>query len=162
LDTMTGCGLYNPAEVSGNPALPTGGAYTGLGFPIETGQTIRLHSQYQNPGAPRSDVMGIMIAYVASAAAPPFPKFYQNGAKLGIAHEPFLLYGAITQENATLGKITCQTVIAGKVWNETTEGTEKGLASIPGFSTENCKAETPCRVKNTRGEEVEGIYLTAE
>src|SRR5262249_28645592 len=97
LDTMTGCGLYNPAEVSGNPALPTGGAYTGLGFPIETGQTIRLHSQYQNPGAPRSDVMGIMIAYVASAAAPPFPKFYQNGAKLGIAHEPFLLYGAITQ-----------------------------------------------------------------
>jgi hypothetical protein len=71
LDTMSQCGLYNPAEVSGNAAYPAGGAYTGLGFPIESGQTIRLHSQYQNPGAPRSDVMGIMIPYVASAAAPP-------------------------------------------------------------------------------------------
>jgi hypothetical protein len=106
--------------------------------------------------------MGIMIAYVASAAAPPFPKFYLNGVRLGTAHEPFLLYGTITQENATLGNITCQMMMAGKVWNETTEGTEKGLMSLPEFSTGQCRAANPCKVKNTKGEEVEGIYLTAE
>ncbi len=67
LDTMTGCGLHS-AKARGNEAYPPGGSYNGKGFPIRAGQTIRLHSQYTNPGEPADDVMGIMVAYLHEAA----------------------------------------------------------------------------------------------
>src|SRR5262249_9213492 len=41
-------------------------------------------------------------------------------------------------------------------------GTERGFLKTVGYYTYECKAEVPCRVRNTKGEEVEGIYLTAE
>lgn len=66
LDTMTQCGLFEGVPM-GNAAYPPGGAYSGQGFPIKKGQTIRLHSEYTNPGAPRDDVMGIMVAYLHEA-----------------------------------------------------------------------------------------------
>jgi hypothetical protein len=52
--------------------------------------------------------------------------------------------------------------VAGVTYNETTEGTEKGLENTTSFMTYECKAGAPCMVKNTKGEEVEGIYATAE
>jgi hypothetical protein len=51
---------------------------------------------------------------------------------------------------------------AGNLRNEQTEGTEKGLARFTQVSSGECKAEIPCRVKNTKGEEEEGIHLTVE
>ena len=63
LDTMTACGLRS-ARARGNEAYPPGGSYKQKGFPVRAGQTIRLHSQYTNPGEPRDDVMGIMVAYL--------------------------------------------------------------------------------------------------
>jgi hypothetical protein len=66
LDTMTGCGLYDKS-VAGNDAYPPGGEYKGQGFPIKAGDTIRLHSQYWDPGEPHDDVMGIMMAYLYEA-----------------------------------------------------------------------------------------------
>jgi hypothetical protein len=105
-------------------------------------------------------------------ALPPikrFPKDFKNGVKLGRTKVPTISlttssFGApLTLEgNATLGSITCQAVSSGFEWNETTEGTEKGLSSTTGFMTYQCKAELPCKVKNTEGEEVEGIFVTAE
>src|SRR5262249_31387198 len=47
---------------------------------------------------------------------------------------------------------------------ETTEATEKGFLNTTAYSTFNCKAVSPtaqCKVKNTRGEETEGVYATA-
>ncbi len=85
LDTMTACGLGSERS-RGNAAYPPGGSYTHSGFwrhrrfgkhrgfrmrkgfPIRAGQTIRLHSQYTNPGNPHDDVMGIMVAYLHEAA----------------------------------------------------------------------------------------------
>jgi hypothetical protein len=67
LDTMTACGLRS-AKARGNDAYPPGGSYKHKGFPIKAGQTIRLHSQYTNPGDPRDDVMGIMVAYLHETA----------------------------------------------------------------------------------------------
>jgi hypothetical protein len=69
LDTMTACGIRN-GQIADNPAYPPGGAYGPDGFPVKAGQTIRLHSQYTNPGAPRNDVMGIMVAYLHQTAVP--------------------------------------------------------------------------------------------
>ena len=63
LDTMTACSNWR-GGLRGNAAYPAGGSYSPHGFPIRAGQTIRLHSQYTNPGPPRDDVMGIMIAYL--------------------------------------------------------------------------------------------------
>jgi len=67
LDTMTACGLYNTGLPGPNQAYPPGGGFPGRGFPIRRGETITLHSQYSNPGAPRDDVMGIMQAYLHPA-----------------------------------------------------------------------------------------------
>jgi len=67
LDTMTECGIGN-SSVHGNAAYPPGGSYGPRGFPIRAGQKIRLHSQYANPGSPRNDVMGIMVAYLYVSA----------------------------------------------------------------------------------------------
>ena len=63
LDTMTACGIER-GNLHDNPMYPRGGDYHGRGFAISAGQTIRLHSQYTNPGAPHHDVMGIMLAYL--------------------------------------------------------------------------------------------------
>jgi hypothetical protein len=67
MDTMTACGMWR-GGLRGNAAYPPGGSYAGQGFPIRAGQTIRLHSQYTNPGDPRDDVMGIMVAYLHPTA----------------------------------------------------------------------------------------------
>jgi hypothetical protein len=91
-----------------------------------------------------------------------FPKDFKNETKITKAKESTITFGAITLENPTLEKLTCQTILTGLEWNETTEGTEKGLLSTTDYETFECKAGAPCKVKNTKGEEVEGIFATAE
>ena len=73
LDTMSSCGI-NSDLLPGRQAqaFPAGGEYSFEGYPIKTGQVIRLHSEYQNNNTqPQTDVMGIMMAYVA----PPSPGY---------------------------------------------------------------------------------------
>jgi hypothetical protein len=91
-----------------------------------------------------------------------FPKEYKNTTKLATAKEATITFGGLTLENPTLEKLTCQTIFTGREWNETTEGTEKGLSSTTDYETFECKAGAACKVKNTKGEEVEGIFATAE
>jgi hypothetical protein len=92
-----------------------------------------------------------------------FPKFFRNGQKLGTKREPAEAVGAITLHNGIQGDLKCQNIFAGVTFNETTEGTEKGFLNTTGYSTFGCEApQLPCRVKNTKGEEVEGDFLTAE
>jgi hypothetical protein len=51
-------------------AWPDSGELPSTGYPFASGQTIRLHSEYQNDtGAPQTDVMGIMIAYYVPTSA---------------------------------------------------------------------------------------------
>jgi hypothetical protein len=109
-----------------------------------------------------------MIAVPATQAAVPpikaFPKFFINGTKLTSTHRPIVFFGTVMLQNSTLGNITCNTEFTGAAYNETTEGTEKGLENTLGYTTFECHEEPgdTCRVKNTKGEEVEGIYLTAD
>jgi hypothetical protein len=86
------------------------------------------------------------------------PKWFRNGVLVTATHGPTMTAGSITLENSMLHKITCQNVVNQSIWNES----EKGLETTLGYTTYECKAEHPCKVKNTKGEEVEGIYATAE
>jgi hypothetical protein len=56
-------------------ARPDSGELPSTGYPINSGQTIRLHSEYQNDtGQPQTDVMGIMLAwYVPTSPGYPRP-----------------------------------------------------------------------------------------
>ena len=74
---------------------PTGGEYSSTGYPFNAGQTIRLHSEYQNNNAqPQTDVMGIMMAwYVPQSPGYPRPKGATPiqrlaGAGLQPVHQP--------------------------------------------------------------------------
>jgi len=66
LDTMSNCGVFtNKPAGAQSEAYPAGGAYPPGGYPLQRGQTIRLHSEYENnTGSPQTDVMGIMVGWV--------------------------------------------------------------------------------------------------
>jgi hypothetical protein len=91
-----------------------------------------------------------------------FPKVFSNGVKATTTRKPVIAVGELTLQNPVLGNLKCANVFAGVTYNEATEGTEKGFDSTTGYSTFNCKASIPCPVHNTKGEEVEGDFLTAE
>jgi hypothetical protein len=92
-----------------------------------------------------------------------FPHIFKNGVKVALGTKlNAIAVGEIILHNGVLGNLNCQNMVAGQTFNEVTEGTEKGFANSTGYSTFNCVAQAPCKVKNTKGEEVEGIYATAE
>ena len=77
LDTMTQCGISSSLlPTHQTEPWPAGGEFPSTGFPFTAGQTIRVHSEYQNDtGQPQVDVMGIMMAwYVPTAVGFPRPK----------------------------------------------------------------------------------------
>jgi hypothetical protein len=65
LDSMVECGV--PGGVAATHQAepwPAGGEYPSTGYPFNAGQTLRLHSEYQNDtGQPQTDVMGIMMPW---------------------------------------------------------------------------------------------------
>ncbi len=76
LDTMSECQITTdllPTKQA--EAWPATGELPSTGYPFASGQTIRLHSEYQNDtGAPQVDVMGIMLAwYVPTSPGYPRP-----------------------------------------------------------------------------------------
>jgi hypothetical protein len=113
-------------------------------------------------------VAAVVALPVAQATVPPikrFPKIFRNGVKLGLKNEPVIAVGELTLLNSVIGGLTCQSELAGVARNETTEGTEKGLVNTTGYGTFKCLAApsgAPCEVHNTKGEEVEGSFATAE
>jgi hypothetical protein len=68
LDTMSSCGINTDLlPTAQTQAFPDGGEYSFEGYPLKSGQVVRLHSEYQNnTGQVQNDVMGIMVAYLAS------------------------------------------------------------------------------------------------
>jgi hypothetical protein len=77
LDTMSECAITSdllPTKQA--EAWPAGGELPSTGYPFNAGQTIRLHSEYQNDtGEAQTDVMGIMLAYyVPTSPGYPRPK----------------------------------------------------------------------------------------
>jgi hypothetical protein len=110
-------------------------------------------------------VGAVVAAPTAQAAAPPaqaFATVFFNGQKLTTAPRPVMSFGRIQLENKTIGAIACDTVQTTRAFNEITEGVEKGFLDSTGYMTFLCEAATQCKVHNTKGELVEGIYLTAE
>ena len=76
LDTMSQCGINTDLLPSAQTeAWPDSGELPSTGYPINSGQTIRLHSEYQNnTGEPQVDAMGIMLAwYVPTSPGYPRP-----------------------------------------------------------------------------------------
>jgi hypothetical protein len=109
-------------------------------------------------------VAAMIAVPAAQAAVPPikaFPKIFINDTKQSTTHRPVIQVQAITLHNSAV-TVTCEIVQMEQAFNETAEGTERGFLNTLGYSTYECKSEGPCKVKNTKGEEVEGIYLTAE
>jgi hypothetical protein len=110
-------------------------------------------------------VAAVIAVPAAQAAVPPikaFPKVFINGQKAGKTPQPVIVSGAISLEPYPIGFITCNTALAEQAFNETTEGTEKGFLNTVGYMTYECTAQGECKVTNTKGEEVDGIYVTAE
>jgi hypothetical protein len=72
LDTMSFCGIRRGVPRQAQPeAYPRGGRFPRQGYPLRRGQTVRLHSEYQNNGSPRDDVMGIMIGWLRETTLRP-------------------------------------------------------------------------------------------
>jgi hypothetical protein len=67
LDTMSQCGIFSDVPPGAQPEMfPASAGYSFEGYPIRTGQVIRLHSEYlNNTGVPKNDVMGIMNLWLA-------------------------------------------------------------------------------------------------
>jgi hypothetical protein len=110
-------------------------------------------------------VFGATQSFTTPPNVPPikrFPKVFDNGVKANTVRKPAIAVGTFTLNNGVLGRLECQNMVAGVTFNETTEGTEKGFDNPSGYGTFNCVAQNPCKVKNIQGEEVEGIYATAE
>jgi hypothetical protein len=102
----------------------------------------------------------------AQAGVPPtksFPKVFFNSVKAGPAASahPVIAVGRITLNNSQLIALSCENAVASVVYNEFTEGTEKGFQKSNGYTTYACEGGG-CTVTNTKGEEVEATYLTAE
>jgi hypothetical protein len=76
LDTMGHCMIASDLPPGSQPqAHPPAAAYPSEGYPIRKGQVIRLHSEYQNgSGVPKTDVMGIMLGWLALPDPYPRPK----------------------------------------------------------------------------------------
>jgi hypothetical protein len=76
LDTMSECAINSDLLPTAQAeAWPDSGELPSTGYPFSAGQTIRLHSEYQNDtGEPQTDVMGIMLAwYVPTSPGYPRP-----------------------------------------------------------------------------------------
>jgi hypothetical protein len=69
LDTMSLCGIQTELPAGHQAeAYPPDGAFPADGYPLTSGQVVRLHSEYQNDtGTTQPDVMGIMMGWVAPA-----------------------------------------------------------------------------------------------
>ncbi|MGH2980161.1 MAG: hypothetical protein ACRDLQ_11085 [Solirubrobacterales bacterium] len=70
LDTVSECAINTDLLPTAQAeAWPGGGELPSTGYPLDIGQTIRLHSEYQNDtGQPQTDVMGIMLAWYVPAS----------------------------------------------------------------------------------------------
>jgi alpha-tubulin suppressor-like RCC1 family protein len=75
-----------------------------------------------------------------------------NGTKLSTSHSPIIQWGTLTFENtnAIVGKVTCQILGGGGIWNEG----EAGFESLEAFATSPCTKEA--------GNTCPGAFLTSE
>ena len=73
LDTISMCGTEVDKPVGAQPeAYPAGGKYPGTGFQLNSGDIVKLHSQYYNGlGFTKPDAMGIMNAWLVPSTSTP-------------------------------------------------------------------------------------------
>ena len=120
LDTMSTCGINSDLLPTAQAeAYPDDGEYGFEGYPLKTGQTLRLHSEYQNnTGQVQTDVMGIMITYLASpdpgyprpkSASPvqvPLVPAYNQCTSPNRTHGPPLAHPSCNPPVASSGQLT--------------------------------------------------------
>jgi hypothetical protein len=110
LDTVSTCGVESDLPNGAEPeAYPAGGKYPTGGIQINAGDTIKLHSQYQNQlGFTKPDAMGIMNAWLATrpqtssgplrvALVPSFKQCGTGGNSVTGAHKAPLSVGSCAQ-----------------------------------------------------------------
>lgn len=88
--------------------------------------------------------VGALVVVPVVTQATPLPKFLVNGVKAGKTKVSIFNFGSVSLENSEVGKLKCSNLLAGNIWNETTEGTEKGLGNTEGYTTYNCVGEPAC------------------
>ena len=86
-------------------------------------------------------VLVVAALVMTPAMAQASPKFYINGKLARNETRTDRQLRRDTLENHFLGKIKCQNLARGNIWNES----EKGLANTEGYTTYGCTAE-PTRV----------------
>jgi hypothetical protein len=131
LDTMSQCGIQTDLPAGHQTeAYPAGSAYPTSGYRFNSGQVIKLHSEYQNnTGSQQTDVMGIMMAWYAPLE-PGYPRpkgATPNMASLVVAYQP--CSGGNRQHGGPLNALSCNppvqssnqlTVGTGDAWPGTT------------------------------------------
>jgi hypothetical protein len=90
------------------------------------------------------------------------PRWVINGVSATNKHEQGFSMGHVTLHNGILENLRCGWFTGDSFWNEVKEGTERGFEETTGYVTWECESTTPLKVKNSRGEEQEGVFLTAE
>jgi hypothetical protein len=99
-------------------------------------------------------MLGVVVLVLTPAPAQA-GRFFINGALATTKHEPNVFYGKVELQNSTLGKIKCENLASGNIWNEVTEGTERGAGISEGYTTYGCTAEPNVCPEG-------GIFATAE
>jgi hypothetical protein len=82
----------------------------------------------------------VAMLLAAPAVASATPRWLINYRLAEAKHEGLVSYGTLALENHFLGKITCQALTAGSVWNQS----ERGEAQTEGFATYACATELMC------------------
>ena len=93
--------------------------------------------------------LAVAALVLMPAIAQASPKFFINGIAAGAKHEAIVQYGPISLENHFLGKIKCQNLASGNIWNSS----EKGFGNTEGYTTYACTAEPVACA---------GVFATAE
>jgi hypothetical protein len=122
LDTAGHCGIFTDLPGTQSPlAYPPAAGYPTEGYPIRKGDVIRLHSEYQNStGVQKTDVMGIMLGWLAFPDPYPRPKAgspvftplvpaYNACTSTNRVHGPSLNFNSCSPPTRASGELTTGT-----------------------------------------------------
>jgi hypothetical protein len=162
LDTMSLCGVF--PEIPGGAqaeAYPADGEYPIDGYPLKTGDVIRLHSEYQNDtGDPQTDVMGIMMAWIA----PTTPGYPRPKSATPVTIKLVPAYNACTSANGAhgvpLSLNSCNPPVQSSSYLTLGTPDANGLgANSAGYATFKAIGETP--INPTNGDQAD-VQVTGQ
>jgi hypothetical protein len=172
LDTMSQCGIFSEVPPGAQAeSYPPSAGYSFEGYPIRTGQVIRLHSEYQNDsGVPKTDVMGIMNLWLAFANPYPRPRgatplraslvpAYRQCTSANRTHGTPLAFGSCNPPVQASGYLTAGTPDAnGAGANMVGTVTALALAGNPATAADEADAKFVVSITDVRRKSDLGDY----